>query len=712
MTVPATLHAQRLPGRLEYRLELPGRDTAEPTRRVFPHALSADELSALQSRCAALLHGVPNARFPEEAKAVGEMLCRSLMPEELRAELHGVAGALLVSTSVYGVPFELLYDGQFWGLRFALGRQIATDRVVRRRDAPRAGTRARALIISADPRGDLAAAHGEAERIFAALQGVADVFVLAGAQASLDCVATRIGERFDIIHYCGHIVPHGPTDSGLLLADERVLSGTAIGRMLVGAPVVFLNGCASARTTAVAGGTRWEEELWGVTGGMLIGGARAVVATGCDVADEAASAVAIEFYRRAIDGKPLGEALRLARNHARAVAPHSPSWLCFVLYGNPASPPIAHPARATSRSAALEHPTPTPSADADKTVGAVARRPLRRRWPMLVAAIVGMCAAGMLMTPGVRHRLWARTAMLCFGAIDPKTRNAFVAAADYLQNRGAPTDALYYRERAVALSEVGLGPNHVNTAIQRNNLGWLLGQLHRPAEAIGHYERALASLEVTGNEEAVAQILSNQGLAYDALRDFERAEACAQQALLLRRPLQKPRLIAESLNNLALIEHHAGRAGDARRHYEEARRMYEDDVHGLGEGNQGYVTLLNNLCVLYATQEELSAAEEVCCRGLDLGRRLLASQAVVIRDLEENLRKLRQKEGRDQDSTCAPSAATRDHQPQPRLSLLMPGSMNRPQRSYRPSGAAMHSLAGAREDKSGKAWIVMTKLER
>src|SRR5262249_21343870 len=86
-------------------------------------------------------------------------------------------------------------------------------------------------------------------------------------------------------------------------------------------------------TAGAPGASR--EDLASVAGGFVRGGARAVIGTTSDVSDRCASLLADEFYRLATAGVPLGEALRRARAHCPARHPESPTWLSFVLYGNP-----------------------------------------------------------------------------------------------------------------------------------------------------------------------------------------------------------------------------------------------------------------------------------------------------------------------------------------------------------------------------------------
>jgi tetratricopeptide (TPR) repeat protein len=53
-------------------------------------------------------------------------------------------------------------------------------------------------------------------------------------------------------------------------------------------------------------------------------------------------------------------------------------------------------------------------------------------------------------------------------------------------------DAIGYYQRALAIDQKALGPNHPRTAVDLNNIGAALKQEGQYGEAIGYVERALA----------------------------------------------------------------------------------------------------------------------------------------------------------------------------------------------------------------------------
>ena len=367
-----TLSVEWSAGGLRFRLEVPEQDLAEPLLEEVRHPLDEDTLRALEQSADALLRGAESAGFPDEARARGAVLYRTLVPSRLRPRLRAVRGPLLISTSLYGMPWELLHDDEeFWGLRYGLGKRLVMDRPLPTAASARLRPRPRALVIGSDPRGDLRFVGEEVEAICEALEPIADIECVSGRLATFDAVTAYLGQSFDLIHYCGHLVASAGAKPALLLAEEQTLSAGAIEANVTGRPLVFLNACASARGEERPGESAWEATASSVVYGFLFGGAVAVVGTLCEVADRHAAALAAAFYRGALERVPVGEALRAARGECRAhpESARSPTWLSAVLYGNPSQVLLPGPA---------EEREPARS-----VVPAAAPVPRRAAWPAL-----------------------------------------------------------------------------------------------------------------------------------------------------------------------------------------------------------------------------------------------------------------------------------------------------------------------------------------
>jgi hypothetical protein len=253
----------------------------------------------------------------------GRELFDAVMPvhqaESLRRALEKLQTPLLINTNESAVHWELLTDGSLENLfcfRYSVGRRLRVS------DAPATppGVRkvARCLIVG-DPQGNLPAALKEAELLRHWLQsrGV-QCDALMGTKATFSNLMGMLVNEYDILHYAGH----GVSDALRLYDGE--FSRVSIRNSVKGNPIVFINGCLSA--TAIDG----------IADAFIGAGARWVVGSTFDAPDEGAREFSEHFYQAALQGEPVGEAMRQARKHVKEQpAKWGPAWACFVLYGNP-----------------------------------------------------------------------------------------------------------------------------------------------------------------------------------------------------------------------------------------------------------------------------------------------------------------------------------------------------------------------------------------
>ena len=172
-------------------------------------------------------------------------------------------------------------------------------------------------------------------------------------------------------------------------------------------------------------------------------------------------------------------------------------------------------------------------------------------------------------------------------------------AAIYRQ-LGRAADALPLQERALAITEQALGPDHPDTAIRLDNLAAIYRQLGRAADALPLQERALAITEqALGPDhpdtairlDNLAAIYRQLGRAADALPLQERALAITEQALGPDHPDTAIRL-----DNLAAIYRQLGRAADALPLQERALAITEQ---ALGPDHPDTAIRLDNLAAIY-----------------------------------------------------------------------------------------------------------------
>ena len=140
-------------------------------------------------------------------------------------------------------------------------------------------------------------------------------------------------------------------------------------------------------------------------------------------------------------------------------------------------------------------------------------------------------------------------------------------AAYFLGERAQYSEAEPLYQRALAIHEKVLWPDHLDTAISLNNLAKIYDHQRRYEEAELLYQRALAIQEkVLGPEHhGMAPSLNNLALHYHDQRRFSEAEPLAQRALAIRENVLRPNHpdVAISLNNLAAFYHDQRRYGEA-----------------------------------------------------------------------------------------------------------------------------------------------------
>jgi hypothetical protein len=261
---------------------------------------------------------------------LGRGLYDCLLPirqvEGLRRELNELQGPLLISTDDPDIHWELMTDGNeegFFCFKYDVGRSLrAMD--VPSWTPPRSDQDWRCLIIVANPKGDLPAAAPEALRLRRWLEdrGIRCDYV-GEAEATYETVLAKLLEPYDIIHYAGHagIDDDGSTYS-MRLQDGNFHPDN-IRTFVRGNPIVFLNGCTSARAVR------------GLADAFIAAGARLVVGSMFDSPDDGARAFAEKFYEITLSGQPVGEAMRLARQHVKGKTAWGAAWACFIMYGDP-----------------------------------------------------------------------------------------------------------------------------------------------------------------------------------------------------------------------------------------------------------------------------------------------------------------------------------------------------------------------------------------
>jgi tetratricopeptide (TPR) repeat protein len=213
------------------------------------------------------------------------------------------------------------------------------------------------------------------------------------------------------------------------------------------------------------------------------------------------------------------------------------------------------------------------------------------------------------------------------GAASEQCAGLLNSAAAYFYVRAAYAGARPLFERALAIREKALGPEHPDTATSLNNLALLLVTTSRLGEAEPLYRRALAIDEksygpdhpsVATDLNNLADLLHDTNRLSDAEPLFRRALAIDEKSLGPDHPN-----VAIRLNNLARLLRATNRLSEAEPLF---RRALAIDEKSLGPDHPNVAIRLNNLAGLLRATNRLSEAEPLYRRALAIREKTLGPQ--------------------------------------------------------------------------------------
>jgi CHAT domain-containing protein/Flp pilus assembly protein TadD len=156
-----------------------------------------------------------------------------------------------------------------------------------------------------------------------------------------------------------------------------------------------------------------------------------------------------------------------------------------------------------------------------------------------------------------------------------------VEKIEELKNSGRHREAIPLQQRLLAITEMALGPDHLDVARSLNNLARLYGHQGRYADAEALYKRGLAIREkaLGPNHPDVATVLDNLAELYGAQGRYADAELLYKRALAIREESLGSNHpdTAMSLDNLRWLYQAQGR-------YADAGALYGGIIEGTYEG--------------------------------------------------------------------------------------------------------------------------------
>ena len=196
-----------------------------------------------------------------------------------------------------------------------------------------------------------------------------------------------------------------------------------------------------------------------------------------------------------------------------------------------------------------------------------------------------------------------------------------------LRDAGKPGEAIPLSERAVAMQEKLLGPNHLAVAVTLHNLALLYSDRGEFGKAEPLYQRVLAIWEQALGPEhpLVANALNNLANLYNFTGDYTKAELLYLRALAIREKVLGPDHpeVAWALASLGAIYFLKG-------DYEKAETLYKRSLaireRVFGPEHPAVASVVNNLAILYYNSNDYVRAEPLFLRALAIKEKTLGPE--------------------------------------------------------------------------------------
>jgi CHAT domain-containing protein/Tfp pilus assembly protein PilF len=216
-------------------------------------------------------------------------------------------------------------------------------------------------------------------------------------------------------------------------------------------------------------------------------------------------------------------------------------------------------------------------------------------------------------------------------------RFAGEARAFYFQ--GELDKAAEAAQRALAIRERTLGPNHREVAYLLSDLGSIYESKHDYERSSLLYLRALDLLKRTGGEDErdYATTLNNLGGLYVNLADYSRAQPLLVRSLAIREKVLPPNDtdIGQGLNDLGSLYHAMGDLVAAESLLSRAVTIYE--LAYTDKPHSDLAAALNNLAFLYLDKGDVAHAEPLLKRALEIVEKALPADHPLIATALNNL---------------------------------------------------------------------------
>ncbi|KPA11824.1 CHAT domain protein [Candidatus Magnetomorum sp. HK-1] len=279
-------------------------------------------------------------------KDFGMTLGDKLLPIPIKKKLKTTQASylhLVMDDKLINVPWELIFfNDQFLCQRFSMGRLI-TSQTQEASDNQRQLDSFKDMWIIVNPEGNLNGAEEEGRKLIDMNRNNSWL------HTDLDSEATRVSptivtsriRSYDMVHFAGHadFYKDHPKKSGWRLWGG-CLSAQEISCMKEGPSMPSLivsNACQSALTENWQTIKKQSSSFFSLANAFLISGVRHYVGSFWNIGDKNACEFSTVFYEELFKGKPVGEAVRLARQSLleNKDCANDLIWAAYILYGDP-----------------------------------------------------------------------------------------------------------------------------------------------------------------------------------------------------------------------------------------------------------------------------------------------------------------------------------------------------------------------------------------
>jgi CHAT domain-containing protein len=268
-------------------------------------------------------------------------LYQLLVPHGVRDRISQGSDVLfMLDRGGAGFPFELMAsrgnDGQLQPLidRHGILRQFATEQYDTRPEMARTNR----LFLIGNPKTLLWPSLPGAEKEAAAVKKVAEAHGVQVTHPQRDAqqmVTSLMTGEYQIVHIAAHgQYDPDPMKSGVVISDRLFITPAEVARLPLVPELVFLNCCYLGKMGDSRPSSPDPRLASSLAEGFIRAGARAVIAAGWAVDDNAGTTFATTFYEEFLSGASFGDAVKLARQATR-VRHRSNTWGAYQCYGNP-----------------------------------------------------------------------------------------------------------------------------------------------------------------------------------------------------------------------------------------------------------------------------------------------------------------------------------------------------------------------------------------